>query len=175
MGPFQAFAVLGLLFPSTQNFTPSGNMLDKQRELEARASKSHIRRLKFLLGNFWFQFFVLALNLLGALSCVRTVLSSNISSSQQRQQLFVSAAWPTAFALWTMFIAEYWKPISYAIFPPNTQPREELLTRDPNTKVVYPSDMAKNGGQIRPSQVSSLVILAWGILILACSWGIGFE
>ena len=175
LAPFKAFAVLGFLFPFTQNFTPTGYALDRQRELEARASTLSIRRLKVLLGTFWFQLFVLVSNVFGATICVRTALGLDINSPYQRQKLFVGAAWPPAFAYWMMFIVECWKSISYATFPQKTQLREALLNRDPDTQLAYPSDMAKDGGRIRPSQVFPLVILAYAAFILAYSWGIRFE
>ena len=177
LAPFQSVALLGLLFPSARRFTPTGSMDDGEREREARASRSFIRRLRFLLGDIriWSQLLVIVFIVYGATVSVRRALGMNISFQHQLQRLFVSVAWPPAFVHWTMFIVECWKPISYAVFLPKIHSRETLLHRDPETKVAYPSNMAKDGERIRPSQKFALAILAYGLCVLAYSCGRRFE
>lgn len=177
LSPFQAFAVLRLLFPLTQNFTPTGSTLDGQREREVRDSNSFVRRLKFVLGDpsSWWQLFVIASTVFGMTLHVKAAFGIDTSFQHQIQRLFVSAAWPPTFAHCMMFIAECWKPITYILFPQRILSREALLNRDPNTKVAYPSDMAKDGKRIRCSQGFAIFIMVYTVLVLACSLGMTFE
>ena len=177
MAPFKSLGVLGTILPFKQIFTPTGNMLDSERERESRDSKSFIRRIKFLSGSLtlWVEILVVALTVFGATLSVETALGMDISYQDRLQRLFVRAAWPPAFVHWTMFIVECGKPILYVIFPPELPSREALLNRDPDTKVAYPSDRAKDGERIASSQWFSLVILAYGFFLLAFSWGTQFE
>ncbi|CAD6591308.1 MAG: hypothetical protein ASARMPREDX12_005071 [Alectoria sarmentosa] len=177
LAPFQSLAALMFLFPVTQNSTPSGSPLDGEPEREARASNSFVRRLKFLLDDLssWFQIVVICSTLFGVTLCIRRALNMNIGYQHQLQRLFVGAAWPPAFVHWMMFIVECWKPINHVLFPPRIHSREALLNRDPKTKVAYPSDKAKDGQRIRPSQGFSFFILAYALFILACTWGMKFE
>ena len=129
------------------------------------------------MGDFssWLHLLVITSTVFGVLLSVKTIVSMDMSSQHQLQRLLVRVAWPPAFVHWIMFIVECWMPISYAIFPPKVRSREALLNRNPITKVAYPSAMAKDGERLRPSQRFALVILAYAVLMLACSWGTRFE
>ena len=177
LAPFQSIALLGLIFPYGQASSPSGRTKDGESERKARASKSVIRRLKFLLADYrlWSPLLVIVSIVYGATLSIRRTLSMDISFQHQQQRLLVSVAWPPAFVHWMMFIVECWKPISYAVFLPKVYPREALLNRDAKTKVAYPSDMAKNEERIRPSQWFAHFILAYAVLVLVYGWGRKFE
>lgn len=55
--------------------------------------------------------------------------------------LLTHAYWPPI--IWLTCILSCWIPISYALFPPDCPDRQELLVRDPDTGVAYPSEEAK--------------------------------
>ena len=180
LAPFQSIALIELCLPVVRNFSPSGSMLDGQSEREAQASNSLIRRLTILLRDpgSWFQLLVITSSIFGATLCFWSTLSAqetDVSFQHRVQRLLVGAAWPPAFVHWTMLIVECWKPISYVIFPRKAPAREDLLNRDPKTRVAYPSDTAKDQNRVRPSQRFALAILVYAILILACCWGMKFE
>lgn len=177
LAPFESLAILGLIFPFPQSFTPSGNPKDGEREREAMASTSLMKRLRFLFKgrSSWFYLFVVTSTILSATLCLKAAFSNDLNSQHRLQQLFVGVAWPPAFVHWAMFIVECWKPIAYAIFPRRRRPREALLNRDPTTNLAYPSDFAKDGKRIGQSQGFPLVILAYDVLVLGCSWALRFE
>ena len=178
MAPFQTLGVLGTVLPFKRTFSPTGSMLDGQRERESRDSKSFVRRMKFLIGTvgLWVEIFVIASAAVGGTLSIRSALRMDINYQNQLQGLFARAAWPPAFALWTMFIVECSKPIAYILFPPEIPPREALLDRDPTTKVAYPSARAKDEERIVAShQWFSFVILAYTVFVLIVCWGTSFE
>ena len=174
LAPFQSIAISGLLFPFRQNFTPSGSTKDEEREHEALASKSLMKRLNFLFKDpsSWFHLLVIASMLLGTTLNLKAAFGKNVDPQHHLRQLFVGAAWPPAFVHCMMFIVQCWKPIAYVVFPLVRHPRESLLDRDPKTRLAYPSAMAKDVQRIRPSQGFPLVILAYSFFVLGCSWGI---
>ncbi len=177
LAPFQSIAISGLLFPFRQNFSPSGNPKDEEREREALGSKSLMKRLKFLFKDpsSWFHLLVITSMVLGTTLNLKAAFSKKVDSQHHLRQLFVGAAWPPAFVHCMMFIVQCWKPIAYVIFPLERPPRESLLDRDPKTRLAYPSAMAKDGQRIRPSQGFPLVILAYSVFVLGCSWGLRFQ
>ena len=174
LAPLQSIGLLESVFAVRRNFTPSGSMLDGQRERESRAPNSFFRRMNLFLGQFgsWLQLFVVMSSIFGATHSISIVLNLDIGPQHRLQKLLVGIAWPSVFVHWMLFIVECWKPLSYAIFPPKIHPREDLLERDPDTKVAYPSDMAKDEERISSSQSFSIMVLAYVIFILTCSWGI---
>lgn len=180
LAPFQLMGILETLSPFKlkRNFTTAGSTLHGRRERESRASKSFIRRIVFVLGEFgsWLQLFVITSTIFGATHYVTTTLRlKHVDSQHQLQILLTGVAWPPAFVHGMLFVVECWRPLSYAIFPPKIHTRETLLDRDPDTKVAYPSQMAKDEKRVRPSQRLSIVVLAYAVFILACSWGIEFR
>ena len=168
LAPFQSAALLGLLFPSIQNFTPSGSVQDGERERKARSSKSILQRLKIQIGDFrlWIQLSIIV----SIIYSIVLAVKRNLGMDNQLQRFSVNVLWPPGCAHWMMFVVECWKPISYAIFPPKLQPRETLLNRDRGTQIAYPSETAKSEKRTQPSQGFSLFILAYAVLILAYTW-----
>ena len=172
LAPFMSAALLGLLFPSLRTSTPSGTVLEGEREREVRFSNSVNRRLRFLIGDsrLWTQLLIIVSIIFSVILAVKRTVSMDISFQHQLQRLSVSVLWPPACAHWTMLIVECWKPVSYVVFPPKYQSRETLLNRDPITKTAYPSEMAKSQKRIKPSQRFSLTILGYVVLVLAYVW-----
>ena len=180
LAPFQLMGVLESISPIKlkRNFTTTGSTLHGRRERESRASKSFIRRIIFVLGEFgsWLQIFVITSTIFGATHYITTTLRLNDVDSQHRLHILLTGvAWPPAFVHGLLFIVECWRPLSYTIFPSKIHTREALLNRDPDTKIAYPSEMAKDEKRVRPSQGLSIVVLAYAVFILACSWGIEFQ
>ena len=176
LAPFLSAALPGLFFPSIKNFTPSGSVQQGKREREARASKSLLRRLKLLVGDLrlWIQLLIIVSIICSVTLAVKRTLGMDISFQHRLQRLSVSVLWPPACTHWTMFIVECWKPISYAVYPPKFQSRETLLNRDRDTKIAYPSEMAKSEKRTQPPQRFSLIILAYAVLVLAYTWAKDF-
>ena len=177
LAPFQSISLLEVAFGIKRKFSTSGNMLNGQCERNSRTSCSFIRRIKFLLGHLssWLQLLVIMSSIFGAAHYIKIVLSLDISPQHRLQRLLVGIAWPSVFVHWMLFIVECWKPLSYAIFPPKIHSREDLLERDPDTKVARPSNMAKNKERLRSSQGLSIMVLAYVTSVLACSWGVRFQ
>lgn len=177
LAPLQSIGFLESVFAVQRNFTPSGSMLDGQPERRSRAPKSFVRRMKIFLGQFssWLQLLVIMSSIFGAAHNIKTVLSLDISPQHRWQRFLVGIAWPSVFVHWILFIVECWKPLSYAIFRPNKSAREGYLDRDPETKVAYPSDMAKSDERVRPTQRFSIMVLVYVISVLAWSWSANFK
>lgn len=55
--------------------------------------------------------------------------------------LLTHAFWPPI--IWMTCIMSCWIPINYALFPPDEPDRQDLLVRDPDTGVAYPSEESK--------------------------------
>ena len=83
LAPFQTLGVLGPVLPFKRSFSPTGNMLDGQRERESRDSKSFVRRMKFLIGTvgLWVEIFIIASAAVGGTLSIRT-LSGWISTTR---------------------------------------------------------------------------------------------
>ena len=179
LAPFRLVGILELLFPTKpkSKHLTSGSTLHGRRERESRASSSLIRRVRFALGepSSWFQLIVITSTIFGATRHITTTLSLNDINFQHRIHiLMVGVAWPPAFVHGMLFIVECWKPLSYLVFPPKIHAREALLCRDPDTKVAYPSEMAKDEGRVRSSQRFSIMVLAYAMFVLAFSWWFNF-
>lgn len=177
LAPFQLIGILESILPIKlkRSFTTAGSTLHGQRERESRASNSFTRRIILVLSEFgsWLQLFVIASTIFGAAHSIRTTISLKDVDSQKRLQILLTGvAWPPAFVHWTLFIVECWKPLSYVIFPRKIHTREALVNRDPDTKVAYPSEVAKDEKRVRPSQGFSIVVLVYAVFIFVCSWGI---
>ena len=178
LAPIQSFGFFSLLFPSTKSFATAGNMdvMIREREREALGSKSFIERLKLFLGDqkVWPYLFVVISMVSGVTTSVKKSLSMDVSFQHQIHHLFTSLAWPPAFVHCAMLIVYCWIPVSHAIFPRKLPDREALLNRDPDTKVAYPTDMAKDRVRTRPSQGFAIFVLAYAVFVLAYCWKADF-
>ena len=177
LAPLLSIGLLKWVFAVERKFAPSGSMLVGQGERESWTSCSIFRRIKVALGqsSSWLQLLVLMFSIFGAIYNVKMVLGLDISHQHRLQMFLVGIAWPSAFVHWMLFVEECWKPLSYVIFPPTIRPREALLDRDLKTKVAYPSEMAKDEERVRSPQGLSIMVLAYAISVLACSWRFQFK
>ena len=158
-------------------FTPSGSA----PPADLRVSGPLPTRLKVALWDC-----AAAVHLATILSCATAALNSCRVSliSQQNadlnangstlqdlaRELLVRAAYPYAFAFWSLYITQAWVPISYAIWPPAVPPREKLLVRDPTTKVAYPSAEARDPARVRPVQYYSFMVTLFHCGAFLLSW-----
>jgi hypothetical protein len=67
--------------------------------------------------------------------------SKNNTTKKLLISLLTHAFWPPI--IWLTCMVSCWLPINYALFPPDCPDRQELLVRDPDTGVAYPSEEAK--------------------------------
>lgn len=180
LAPLQSMSILGVFFPIKLGgrYITSGSPLHASRERESRASNSSVRRVKIAMGDrgSWFYLLVITSTIFGVTHYSRTTLSLRDAGPQyQLQTLLVGVAWPPAFVHGWLFVAECWIPLSFFIFPPQIPSREALLSRDPDTKIAYPSEMAKDQVRIRPSQGLGIMVVIYVVSMLACSWAINFQ
>ncbi|KAL9019577.1 MAG: hypothetical protein Q9185_003118 [Variospora sp. 1 TL-2023] len=75
--------------------------------------------------------------------------------------LFVRAAWPPVFLIWSAYLLDCWTPLSYALSPPAPIDRETLVDRDAASQVAYPNAYAKDPVRVRPSQTVALIKMAY--------------
>ncbi|KAI4147737.1 MAG: hypothetical protein LQ341_001728 [Variospora aurantia] len=76
--------------------------------------------------------------------------------------LFVRAAWPPVFLIWSAYLLDCWTPFSYALSPPAPIDRKTLVDRDAASQVAYPNAYAKDPVRVRPSQTVALIKMAYG-------------
>ncbi|KAI4174206.1 MAG: hypothetical protein LQ346_008267 [Caloplaca aetnensis] len=136
-------------------FTPSG--LVDIRTIQGLGS-----RIKVALWTDGFIIHVAIIaSLVAAVSVSASAASQATSDSGPWRQLFIRAAWPPIFLIWSTNLTDCWTPLSYTLSLPVPLDREALLIRDPKSQLAYPSEQAKDPVRVRPSQVSALVKIAY--------------
>lgn len=144
-------------------FTPSG-MID------IRAAKGVASRMKLAL---WDDGFIVHVAIIASL-CASVATSTNAASLALGEpglwtQLFIRAAWPPMFLIWSGYMIDCWRPLSYSLSPPTPFTREALMDRDPTSQLAYPNRYAKDQVRIRPSQTTAVVKIAYCICACAMS------
>lgn len=160
--PFQLvtilrFALSILTSGGVPLFTPSG-MVD------IRSTKTFASRMKVAL---WDDGFIIHVAIIASLFA--SVAASTNSALQAASkdglwtQLFIRAAWPPIFLIWSTYFTDCWKPLSYSLNPPAPLKRETLIDRDPVSQLAYPNRHATDQIRVRPSQTVAIVKIAYCI------------
>ena len=153
---------------------PGNHAANRSRENDPGFHNSTIRRLGVILwdGQAIPHLLVLCSCITGAAICSRHILSTfkNSDAETAFMELITHAGWPTAFILWTSVISNAWVPFSYALSRRKRPSREELLDRDPRTKVAYPSEKAKDQRHRRVSERHYSLVLGYILFVFVASW-----
>lgn len=152
MAPFHSIAVIrAFILPKflggkVAAFSSSGSISSELNERDPTLRAPLLRRLRVILWDYkviMHAVYILFCTVAVVLSTVRAFAEGNHSHSASGilMYLLTHAAWPPI--LWLVCLVSCWVPIGYAIKPPTTPDREELLERHPVTGVKYPSAKAK--------------------------------
>ncbi|KAF7557062.1 hypothetical protein G7046_g6120 [Stylonectria norvegica] len=156
MSPYIALCIVrSFILPTwlggqTQAFKPTGSLGSALNERDKANRKNMFHRLWAILINYM-GLFHLAFVYMTLVAVVLTSYRSFYRETSTRKiiiSMLTHAFWPP---LTFIFIcSSLWTPIAYAIDPPFMPDREELLNRDPDTKVAHPTPGSKKiafGGQ----------------------------
>lgn len=156
MSPYIALCIVrSFMLPTwlggqTQAFKPTGSLGSALNERDPKLKKNMFRRLWGILFNYMGIFHLLFVYwlLVGVTMTSFRSITVNKTTKEILVSLLSHAFWPP---LTFLFItSSIWTPIAYAIDPPQMPDREELLDRDPVTKVAHPKRQSKKiafGGQ----------------------------
>ncbi|KAH7014919.1 family 2 glycosyltransferase [Ilyonectria destructans] len=181
MSPYIALCIIrSFILPTwlggqTQAFKPTGSLGSALNERDAKLRKGMFRRLWGILFNFM-AFFHLAFVYLTLIGLVMTTYrcfyrERNSDLYDTLISLLTHAFWPPL--TFVFLCSSLWTPISYAIDPPTMPDREELLDRDPKTRVAHPTRTSKKiafGGQAAWFEFELTFTTLYTILIFVCSF-----
>ncbi|KOS17146.1 Cellulose synthase catalytic subunit [Escovopsis weberi] len=179
MAPYIALCIIrSFMLPSwlggqTQAFKPTGSLASALNERDPKMRKNMFRRLWAILINYM-ALFHLAFVYLTLVAVVVTSFRCFYVQETARDILLclvTHAFWPP---LTFLFIcSSLWTPVAYAIDPPSVPDREDLLVRDPDTKVAHPSPNSKKiafGGQAAWFESEYTFTTLYTILIFVASF-----
>ncbi|KAI4124577.1 MAG: hypothetical protein LQ338_004739 [Usnochroma carphineum] len=127
-------------------FTPSG-MAD------IRAARTLAGRLRTALWDDGFIVHVVIIaSLFAGIAASTRAAFQAASNNDFWSELLIRAAWPPVFLIWSAYLIDCWKPLSYTISPPAPMMRKALLARDSSSQLAYPNQRAKDQVRVRPSQ-----------------------
>ncbi|KAH6886329.1 nucleotide-diphospho-sugar transferase [Thelonectria olida] len=131
-------------------FKPTGSLGSALNERDAKLRKGMFRRVFAIMFNFsgWFHFAFVYFTLVAVSLATYRCYYQNTALKDILLSLVTHAFWPPLTFIFVC--SSLWTPISYAIDPPTVPDREELLDRDPKTRVAHPSASSKKiafGGQ----------------------------
>jgi hypothetical protein len=158
-------------------FTSTGSQSSELNERDAKLRAPLWRRLKVTIWDCQaYIHLIYILFILGAIGLSTYYCFSRGDNDDPRAifvYLLTHAAWPPV--LWFVCIVSCWTPIQYAISPPTVPDREDLLTREVDTGVAYPSEEAKkvkesNWHLLHEIQYSFLCI--YTTVLFALTWWI---
>ena len=153
---------------------PGNHVANRSRENDYGFRESSVRRLGVILwdGQAFPHLIVLCSCITGGVICLRRVLMTLEGSNAETafMELITHAGWPSAFMLWTSVISNAWVPFFYAMSRLKRPSREDLLERDPVTKVAYPSKKAKDQRHRRVSERHYALVLGYVLLLFVASW-----
>lgn len=126
-------------------FTSSGSQKADLNERDPLLRAPVWRRLKVTLWDC--QCYLHLIYIMFTLAAVGVSLYWNFTDSKNDTAkktliaLLTHAGWPPV--IWLTCVLSCWVPINYALFPPSMPDRQDLLDRDPDTGVAYPTEEAK--------------------------------
>ncbi|KAF7552211.1 hypothetical protein G7Z17_g4478 [Cylindrodendrum hubeiense] len=181
MSPYIALCIVrSFILPSwlggqTQAFKPTGSLGSALNERDAKLRKNMFRRIWAILFNFMGVFHLLFVYLTLVGLVMTTYRSFYRERNSNLRELLISllthAFWPPLTFLF--LCSSLWTPVSYAIDPPTMPDREELLERDPKTRVAHPTRSSKKiafGGQAAYFEIEYTFTTLYTILIFVCSF-----
>ncbi|KAL8968856.1 MAG: hypothetical protein Q9197_004643 [Variospora fuerteventurae] len=125
-------------------------------------AKTFVGRMKVAFWNDGFAVHVaIVASLVAGLAGSANAASQAAADDGFWSALFVRAAWPPVFLIWSAFLLDCWTPLSYALNPPAPIDRETLVDRDAASQVAYPNAYAKDPVRVRPSQTVPLIKMAY--------------
>ncbi|EHY57255.1 hypothetical protein ABEF95_007830 [Exophiala dermatitidis] len=151
MAPFHAISVIRtFLLPKWLGgkvavFTSSGSQKAELNERDPHLRAPLWRRLKVTIWDC--QCYLHLIYIMFAIAAVAVSMYWNLTDDKNNTtkktliSLLTHAYWPPI--IWLSCILSCWIPINYAIFPPDCPDRQDLLVRDPDTGVAYPSEESK--------------------------------
>ncbi|KAH7129462.1 family 2 glycosyltransferase [Dactylonectria estremocensis] len=181
MSPYIALCIVrSFMLPSwlggqTQAFKPTGSLGSALNERDAKLRKNMVRRLFGILFNYMavFHLVFVYLTLCGLVVTTYRSVWREIDNGLRDMliSLLTHAFWPPLTFLF--LCSSMWTPVAYAIDPPTMPDREELLDRDPKTRVAHPTRQSKKiafGGQAAWFELEYTFTTLYTILIFVCSF-----
>ncbi len=126
-------------------FTSSGSQKADLNERNPQLRAPVWRRLKVTIWDC--QCYLHLIYIMFVLAAVGVSMYWNISDPENNTvkkmliSLLTHAFWPPV--IWLTCIMSCWVPINYALFPPSSPDRQDLLEREPDTGVAYPKESSK--------------------------------
>jgi hypothetical protein len=140
---FQAFILPKCLGGATTAFKPTGSLGSALNERNGNSRKGMIRRLFAILiqcqaiFHLLFVYFVITGVVIVTYKCF--VVERGIYNTLKC--LITHAWWPPL--TWIFLASSIWTPVAYAIHPPTVPDREDLLNREPDTRIAHPREVTK--------------------------------
>jgi hypothetical protein len=126
-----------------QAFQPSGSLRSDLNERDPLLRAGLLTRIRVIVFNYfaWYHIFYAYFCLTAVTLTTSRCVVTNYTTFDRFHCLLTHAFWPPIS--WILVVSAFWVPITYAINPPSVPPREELLDRDPKTRVARPKESAK--------------------------------
>jgi len=149
MSPYLALAIMRAFFlPSwlggqKQAFKPSGSLRSDLNERDPVLRAGMWTRLRVIVFNYmgWYHIIYVYFTLTGVTLATGRCAVDNYISADRFRCLLTHAFWPPVS--WLLVVSSFWIPITYALDPPSCKTRDELLDRDPKTRVAHPKESSK--------------------------------
>ncbi|KAL8771978.1 MAG: hypothetical protein Q9209_002643 [Squamulea sp. 1 TL-2023] len=151
-------------------FTPSG--LNEDVNIGANVTVPN-RIKRALWGNGFIIHVAIIAALLNGVAASLGAASTTVGTSHVWSELFIRAAWPPVFLIWSTYLYECSIPLLYAFNPPKAMARSALMDRDPKTQLAYPNQRAKDQLRIRPSQTVAIAQICYCVGV--CALAIAFS
>jgi hypothetical protein len=149
MSPYIALTLIrSFILPTwlggqVQTFQPSGSLRSDLNERDSILRAGLWTRIRVIVFNYmgWYHILYVYFCLTAATLTTSRCVFDQYGLQPRLRCLLTHAFWPPVS--WLLVVSAFWVPITYAIDPPTVPHREELLDRDPKTKVARPKDECK--------------------------------
>jgi hypothetical protein len=139
----RSFVLPTWLGGQVQTFQPSGSLRSDLNERDGLLRAGLWTRIRVIIFNYmaWYHIVYVYFCLTAATLTTSRCVLDQYGLQNRLRCLLTHAFWPPVS--WLLVVSAFWVPITYAIDPPTVPPREELLERDPKTKVAHPREECK--------------------------------
>lgn len=179
MSPYIALCIIrSFMLPKwlggqAQAFKPTGSLGSDLNERDAKLRKNMVHRFFGIVFNYmgWFHFIFVYFTLVALVVTVYRQFWQEYNTKDLLLNLVTHAFWPP---LTFLFLCNsMWTPIAYAIEPPTVPDREDLLDRDPKTRIAHPKPESKKiafGGQAAWFELEYTFTTAYTILLFVATF-----
>lgn len=139
----RSFCLPSWLGGQVQSFQPSGSLRSDLNERDRTLRAGLWSRMRVIIFNYmaWYHIVYVYFCLTAATLTTSKCVFNEYGLDNRLRCLLTHAFWPPVS--WLLVVSAFWVPITYAIDPPTVPPRDDLLVRDPKTKVAHPREECK--------------------------------